>query len=318
MVYSMSLNRFITTIYIAFVVLTTVVLLITDTSSQSGVATASVIIGNKVPNVTEVVVYDPDIEPTDGNYNPGAGTNYSINCSAIVSDENGWNDITKVNATLYHSEKSSSDGVDDFDVHYTDESCNLYAGEDTQRNANCSFTIVFWADDGDTIGVDEWVCNLTAWDAKGKDGSNNNTLLINAVYGINVTSSINFGIMELGEITPTDEKATIGNLGNDGIDIQVNSSDMVCDITGAIPVDNIHYNSSSGSEYSSMCALGEDKDETCSILNETFDLNDCENQCTAGYSNRNTFWKIYIPDSNLDGSCESMIIFTAKDSDPVI
>ncbi len=297
-------------VWVPLTFLIVIVSLMTYTSSQD--ATASVEVSNEAPVVTSVTTYDQDGAPTDGDYSPGAFSNYSINCSAAGTDANSGSDIDTVFAALYHSGKSSNNAADDDDVHYTNSSCEIYDVSGVDFSANCSFDIGYWADDGAALGTNHWICNVTAWDGA-FNGSNYANLTIGAQRGFNVSSAIGFGSMDLGETSSSGIIANVGNLGNDGIDVMVNSTNMSCS-TGEIWVDNIRYNVSDDA-WAVMCTLTEDNPETCDALNVSFDLIDCADSCGAFYTNKDTYWRIAIPSSGVDGSCSSTITFTSKDGE---
>ena len=69
---------------------------------------------------TEPVLYQAYITPSPINLNPGNTTR--VNCTAKVRDLNGWQDVNRTNATLYHINYGET-GSTDKNARYRNLSC---------------------------------------------------------------------------------------------------------------------------------------------------------------------------------------------------
>ncbi|HIH66540.1 MAG TPA: hypothetical protein HA282_05005 [Nanoarchaeota archaeon] len=143
-----------------------------------------------------------------------------VKCNAsLITDANGWQDINKLNGTIYHV-SSNHQAADDNNTHYTNQTCSLETGSGTQRGGECIFRVQYYANN------QTWSCNLTAWDA-GVTGSSAN--LTNATYAnftvndltaLNVPADINFGTINVGD-TSLINKTNVTNTGNTILDISI-------------------------------------------------------------------------------------------------
>ena len=125
-------------------------------------------IGNSPPQVHNVTISANDIFNVSMiSLLPGA--NVTVNCSAVVLDWNGEDDISVVNATFYSSGHGFNyDSPDDNNYHYSavnesgavDTNCtwDLSYGDQYEMWAECMFEVAYYSYNG------TWSCNVTAWD----------------------------------------------------------------------------------------------------------------------------------------------------------
>lgn len=227
-------------------------------------------------------------------------------CNATITDTNGYSDVSAVNATIYHS--TSSEGAsDDNNDHYTNSSCVTAGGSGTTINANCTFTLQYYAN------ANSWTCKMYANDTAGLSGSSTASVTVNNLTGLSVPSTIAFGELALAATSSVDINHTVTNYGNTQLDIQLSGTDAAdntanafnCTI-GTVPVGNTKYNVTQyAQDYTAnMTAL------TGSAVTRTeFDLAQRTSEVSA--STAKTYWKTKMPTTGVGGSCAGKLIFGA-------
>src|SRR3972149_2412548 len=77
-----------------------------------------------------------------------AGSTKLVVCNATVTDTDNWNNITAVNATIWHVTNSTEAGADNNNNHYTNTTCVLGTNTSaTARPVDCSFAVQYYAVD---------------------------------------------------------------------------------------------------------------------------------------------------------------------------
>ena len=227
--------------------------------------------------------------------NLDAGSSKDITCIATISDTDGWANITSVNATLWDTSASTENSEDDDDEHYTDASCIL--GEntsETERPITCEFSLHYHANPS------TWTCKIRSYNSINDAASNEVIVDVNELAALDVTeASIDFGALDFNE-TSTDKTATVQNIGNVQIDVQLSGSAFTC-TSGSLLRNSVHYNASSSIDYGLMAEL------TGTATTLDFDLA----KSTGTSSTKLTYWKIKLPESGVGGTCSNLITFTA-------
>lgn len=231
-----------------------------------------------------------------------AGTTKQVWCNATVTDADG--DFQQVNSTLWDSAATTETAANDGSNHYTNGNCTL-SGSGTSRNANCSFSVQFYANPA------EWTCKIYANDTAGNVGSNSTAdVTVNQLKAISVTSSITFPEQALGSTTTNANEQTtiVTNAGNVLVDVSVygygaSESDgyaMTCTV-GTITIGNLRYNTTAAQDFSTnMTSL------TSSAVTLTdFDL------AKGASSTKNIYWKLQTPSTGVGGTCSGNIIVSA-------
>ena len=208
-------------------------------------------------------------------------------CDAVISDSNGWNDIDNVNATLWDDATANEGDADNNNNHYTNSTCRLYGGSGSNVNAECNFTLQYYANPAN------WTCVMYANDTTGNvDNNSVADVTLNTLRALNVSDTINFGSLSPGGTSTDDVNNTVTNCGNAVIDLNLsgtnltNASASVANIT----VGNVKYNvTNPGQDYTAnMTSL-----TLSSVTRTEFSLA----KRTTTPSNQTTFWKISIPAS---------------------
>jgi hypothetical protein len=236
------------------------------------------------------------------------GSTVMVWCNATITDNNGFEDINHVNATLWDSAETNETAADDNNNHYTNSSCMLYGGSDNTVNTACSFILYYYANEGSN-----WICKLTANDTTGYMGSNTTTLTINELVALDLSiTSMDYGLLTWGEIS-SEKNISVTNYGNIQIDINLSGSDAAGNTsnsfnctTGFIPIGNEKYNISyAGQDYDTNMVSVTGYDTTIT----SFDLSQV---ITDGIeSNQTIYWKLKIPLSDVSGNCTGKIRITA-------
>jgi hypothetical protein len=264
------------------------------------------------PDVLNVTVYET-LNISARNITITAGGYKSVSCNATVRSWEGFNDITVVNATLYHQATSTHNSSNNFNNHYTNASCT-YNGSLSAYIGwfVCNFDVVYYSNNG------AWTCNVTVQNSytvtnSNFTGSGYGTTTFYPVYALNVTDEINYGNVAVEDYSSPDRTANLTNLGNMGINITVEGYGvtrgdglaMNCSLTGNITVDNERFSSLSGQAYATKIPLTSNLGGALipglSMPKQTLNNTPIVNS---------TYWQLYIP-PNPAGNCSGFVIFTA-------
>lgn len=228
-------------------------------------------------------------------------------CNATITDNDGFADVTGVNATIWDTAATTENAADSGSNHYTNASCTLSGGSGTTVDAACAFPLQYYAN------ATEWTCKLIANDSTSATGTNNiTTVTVNELKALSTDSPIAFGELALGA-TSGEQSITVTNTGNTLIDVSVDgygSIDgdgyaMTCSIGGSeIPLSKMKYNLTSGQDFdATMTSLTD-----VAVILADFDLV----KTTDGTpSTKPVYWKLRMPSSDVGGSCSGKIVVTA-------
>ena len=121
-----------------------------------------------------------------------AETTKLLNCSATITDANGYQDILSVRGT-FHNSTAESDGGDTRD-NYKNATCRFTADDTLTRDVECTFTVWYHANPAD------WTIYFNATDDGGLTGNNTETITVDALVALNVTeTAIDFETVALGQ-----------------------------------------------------------------------------------------------------------------------
>ena len=273
----------------------------------------NVTITHSKPQVLNVTVYEA-LNISNKNITIAAGMTKKIYCNATVRDWNGFNDITFVNATLWHVPTSNSSLVNNNNNHYSNLSCvlndSLVAGAPYTGWYVCSFDVYYYSNNG------TWGCNVTIGDSyyansTNYTGSNTGYTTFYPVYALNITDGIDYGSVAVEDWTNPDIIANVTNLGNMGINVTVEGYGtkrgdglaMNCTLAGNITVDNERYSLFPSTTFGSKINL---TNSSLLISNLTMP----KQTIPGSYVTNSTYWQLYVP-PNPAGNCSGFILFTA-------
>jgi hypothetical protein len=259
--------------------------------------TTVVNVTNSFPEILDILI-DQDITLNAGGFK-------TVYCNASIRDWNGWDDVSLVNATFYHS-TSSHDALDNGNSHYTNSSCaNVNNIGPYVAIYECSFEIIHYANNG------SWTCNVTAQDTFNFSNNLSNVTSINELYAINVTDIIDYGNLTVTE-TSSEVIANITNLGNMAIGVDVlgygavegDGFGLICALGGNIDVEH--------QRFSSVSNLWVDKTPLNST-NQDMSITIPQATDLSAPTFWETYWQLYVP-PNPQGLCTGNLRFTAKAS----
>ncbi|MBU0708094.1 hypothetical protein KKG41_07070 [Patescibacteria group bacterium] len=241
------------------------------------------------------------------------GTTKNVVCSGTVTDADGYADITSVEARFYRVGVGVT-ASDDLSNHYTvlgDSNCVPSGGSGTTETYTCTFPVQFYADPtdvGSAYESDTWRCWLSPTDTVGQGTAGLDSIEMNTLIALDVTSSISYGTLNLGGDTGTTDKTTIiTNTGNRQIDVQLDGYGaedgdgyaMTCQI-GSIPINYETFSLSASTAYASKTKLSDTASTQTSF-----------NLTKGAASTKNIYWGLGIPSTGSLGACSGKVNFTA-------
>ncbi len=266
-------------------------------------------ISNTAPSLYNVTIADAPI-------NLVAGNTTVINCTGLVYDANGYNDVSHANATLYDVSEGVGDGTTfDNNFRYRNTSCTCVEYKSSTYNASCScfFIVYYYANNG------SWACNMTIEDNYGlRDTNTSGAERINSLIGIWSKENINYGNLSVTEYS-TEKTLNITNFGNVEINVSVrgyggtgtsfrknpSNSSLNCQ-TGNMSLFYERYSTKSGVGWVNMLNIS-----NASSLIQNFTLPQRTNDTGHQQDTNNTYWMVYIP-SGISGKCNGSLEFLAS------
>jgi hypothetical protein len=235
----------------------------------------------------------------DSPVNLLAGSNQTVFCNGTLNDSDY--DLVSVNATLFH-ESVFHGSQDNSSTHYSNASCSTSrSGE--MVNFTCAFSLEYYALNG------TWQCNATAFDGI-LAGINSTQTTVNELLAISVGPDvIDYGSLEIMQISPSDETIEITNYGNIQLDVNISAYasqegdgiSMGCTQRN-ISHDNQRFSSILGQPYLSMTPVSS---------NLNFDLGlAAKKGGMPDDSKLPLYWKLQIP-LMVSGTCNGKLLFTA-------
>ncbi len=267
--------------------------------------TTYVIVGNAAPTVGAITCIPTSVTLA-------AETSTLLNCTATVSDNNGYENLMGIRGEFYND---SLGDEDNYTKHYNNATClfTKNGSISTDSEVECTFSIYFHANPG------EWTIYFNVTDAAGDTGSNTNTVTVASLTALNVTETvINFGDLDLDE-TSVQQTTTIKNTGNVELDILINESshggNMTCDGVGSANINTSA--TSTGVRYNTTDGFTFDEAE----WKLTSDNNEIDINWSKSYDGASTtppgydlYWLIKVPDSGVSGNCSTVTRITAQES----
>ena len=235
-------------------------------------------------------------------------TTTNVVCTSTVSDTEGYADITSVTAELHRSGVSAG-SVDDNNNHYTltgDANCVPSGGTGNTETYTCTFPVQYYADptDAGTYVGENWECLVTPSDSVGAGTTSADTIEMNSLAALNVTSTITHGSIALGaDTSTTNQTATITNTGNVNIDTQFSGTSMTCDVLGTLVSTQQKYGVTDVT-YASLT-------NTLSGTPTERDLDVSQRTDDATPSTQSTYWGLAVPATGYGGTCTGTNTFTA-------
>lgn len=256
---------------------------------------------------SETMQFTMNNAPTTANVSLNSGsdieleenTTVSVAWAGTVSDGDGYEDIATAQGKIYRSGVSGGEecSTSNSDC-YIDSSCDLSGCSGNSCTATCNVDVYFFADPTDTgspYSAQYWLGWIEVTDDYSETGegfSPSSTTDIQSLQAINVTSSISYGQLFVGDDTGSDNETTlITNTGNRQVDINLAGDHMCTDYSTCseliLNVNNQQY-SLIGFTYGNGSSLAIDS----SLL----DVDLSKPTTSPSNSTANIYWGIGIPD----------------------
>ena len=253
----------------------------------------------------DVSVFFPVIENIvlDDVINLNPGTTKEVVCNVNVSDGNGVEDISLVQAILH------LEGISDFSQNnnqaYIDNSCDFIGQTSNLAQYSCSFDVQYYANNG------TWLCNVTATDNQGLQGNDFEITIIDELYAINLSAlQIDFGDIPAGSISD-EREVDVFNIGNMPLNIFVRGYGgddpilgdgfaMLCSDAQSVPVSNQRFSNTEN-------ILFNDKSQLSSSFSTI--ISNLEKQTTTTVISQTTYWELLAPPISVT-DCEGTIVFS--------
>jgi len=257
---------------------------------------------NTAPAASDVSI---DSGATSITLNEGATKN--VVCTATVTDNDGYEDITTVEAKLYRSGVGPEE-ADDNDNHYTLSGARDTYCSGSGNSGTCTFTFSVYSyaestDAGSSYEDQNWNCQVTPSDEEGTGevDTDDDGIEMDTLKSLDVTD-INYGTVNPGSNSTGDHTATITNTGNVAIDFKVKGGTLSCAVRGTIPVNNQEYSLSSFT-YGS----GTDLQTTDQDVNADLSKPDSDNPTVTDL----IYWQVGVS-IGTEGTCTGTTYFTAR------
>ncbi|PIY60391.1 hypothetical protein COY95_02015 [Candidatus Woesearchaeota archaeon CG_4_10_14_0_8_um_filter_47_5] len=264
-------------------------------------------VGNTRPEVQSAILTDAD----GGAIDLVPKGTVPVQCTGSVRDQDGYTDITKVSARIYHSGSSDGD-TNGYTDHYTNASCRIYGGSAKTISYECTFNVYFHANPG------TWYCNVTVTDTALSSSSLTASQILGVLMAIDVADgAINYGNLALGENTTLagngQQSKIVYNTGNIILDMNLDgfaasSGDakaMSC-TSGTIDAGYQRWSLSSGSyaKASSLTNGGVD------II--PFNLAEQNDDAATAPTSKSLYFHMMVPQTPIvKGTCTGVMQFTA-------
>ncbi len=260
-----------------------------------------VTISGAPPSISSMLI--DDSVPGDSSLNLFAGVDSGIWCNGTATDSSGFSGIDKINATLYSTGLSSSRDSDNRTKHYSNSSCAFSQSGTDSAHFSCSFSLAYYSVNG------TWACNASVFSS----GLQNHSVAyanVSELMAINVTPYVDYGDLQVGQVSGSDAVAKVQNIGNTAVDLNLfgyassPGDNLAASCTlGNIPISLEKYDFGPSVQYSQMIPLGGNP------AGMTYNLN-LSPQSGNISSTIPLYWKISIP-SGARGICNGIIMLSA-------
>lgn len=265
-------------------------------ASSSNYRTGSYVINNVAPVVSSVTLNAAtDISVPEGD-------TLNVPVTATVGDKNSCQEISTVETSLYRSAIAYSgcdtNAEDNDNYCYAQVTCTVVGGTctgstDEFANYTCTVVVQYHADPTDVDSVypaQNWLNTVNAID---DDAATHATQVsagveVETVSGLDVTSSINYGSLDVGEKNdPLDKITEVTNTGNTGIDTDLSGTDMDDGGSGVIGVGYQKLALAASTAYASGSALSGTPTE--------YEINIVKTTSSSSPAAENIWWGLEIP-----------------------
>ena len=256
--------------------------------------------------------------------NPVAGSSDNMDFDALVQDDNGEDEIISADGSFYDSGATQNwtNGLcsDDEKKCYNDLSCSINTGAGNSAQASVSCSVTMWFNANASTG---WKAHINASDASGKvtDFSDSDSMENPPISGIDIAeASISYGTVVIGS-TSNSVETSMGNMGNQIIDIYLYGTDMISGIN-SISASQQKWDHVSGNFNWDDPASGTGPYLLVTESSGTGDSSGCLNrdiQVRAVHdsvsTNESIYWRLKIPNEQPAGSYAGQNTFSTTSGD---
>ncbi|MBI5654423.1 beta-propeller domain-containing protein [Candidatus Uhrbacteria bacterium] len=315
---------------IAFVAIVALFIL----GSKADVTTQEAHPGNAAPTVDLMYVAETsqgtDVGPAGigAGFTTNEGLPKNIFVGGTITDLNGCHNLMQAAVTLYRSDlvdgqdcAADTNNCYHTTLYFPDDFDGCDTPDDTDVTFETSFSLPNYVDptDAGSPYVDAtWVALVNAEDSYEAQTSLSETYEINSMVAFNVPNAISYGTVALGADSSAIQ-LTFSNTGNRNVDSDVIAlhdplaqptpieGDMVSNLSGFdnIAASSVHYSLSALTAYESATAVSKiaSTDLALALPQQTDDLT---------IPTTDTYWKLRMPASGVQGTYTNVVVFTAK------
>ncbi|MFA5185602.1 MAG: hypothetical protein WC551_03885 [Patescibacteria group bacterium] len=307
--------------------------------SKADSALQEVNTGSADPVFDSIIVSDAsrsgDIGPAGSGtgFTPNEGTTKTIYVRGQVTEQNGCNDLKDIVVTVYNSgalEQAAC--TPDMNDCYRktllpadlDPGCGVGVNTVTFETSFLVANFVNPTDAGSPYGPDGddtvWLANGRATDngdLSGEYSALSADFTVNSMAAFSVPNAINYGALGLGAVS-NPVTLTFTNTGNRDVDADVIAStqapligDMTSSLSGFanIAASAVNYSTVSDFEYGDPDATAVSKDDSTDLA-----LNLVQQTEDSTPTQVDSFWRMQMPTSGVNGTYSNVLVFTAKTS----
>jgi len=233
----------------------------------------------------------------------GSTTTFHIN--GVVSDQNGWTDISTVTASLYRSGVGSWCTANNNNC-YFHPACMFSNSTGTIRSFDCAIEVANYAeptDSGSIYSAETWNANVIVEDLSALTGTNSTTNELLSLLSVSTTNSIDYGNMPVNQTSTSSATLIITNRGNVNIDVTIASDGMTCTV-GSLPA-YLQKWDLADVDYTSM-------QKTLGATGQLAGLNLLKQTSSQTASTGTLYWRIKIPYGVAGGVCSGATYISAS------
>jgi hypothetical protein len=274
-----------------------------DTNNFIGVSDTRNLTIKILPKIDYISLSD-DSSPF-GQMILSAGSTKSVNCSVVVSDFDGIDNIINVTSTFYYYLNKSGDSNNN-NVHYSNNSCLQISNTSLNKTFSCGSSILYYANNG------TWYCNATVTNNYSNSASYNVSININPLYALNLTDGLSFGNVQ-SNVSSSNVTVNITNFGNMPINITLqgyaviigDNVGMNCSDNTNITINSIRFSTNSSANFNQKISLNG------SIQKLNFKITKQTNDTIIFNT---TYWQISPNPGYINRICGGYVIFDAQAS----
>ena len=209
----------------------------------TGVAIDTLVPSNSLPVASGV-----SIDSGASSVTLTENTTKTVSCVGTVTDTDGYTDIANVGAFFFRTNNGTSTANDPNHKYelYGDSECAPSGGSGNSETYTCDFSVEYYADAtdaGSPNSATDWTCEMWPADNTATGTVATDTVEMNSLVALDVTSPINYGDVDPGQDTgATNQSITVTNTGNVDMDPQV-SGGVMSSGPNTISVNNQEYSS---------------------------------------------------------------------------